>query len=302
MEKVLNVFFSNRWYYHTVFWLVYNGFWHLMFSDSILTVSSLTVTSFYFLAHLSASYLNIYWLIPSFLDRKQYGLYSLLLILDCLVFSALLGALMIGYFQFAFGPEGLEYVAAETNVFLGSVIGSTCSTVLLVMAIKASKEKLWLNSKAKNIERERLETELKFLKAQLNPHFLFNAINNIYFLIRRDPEAAENALSKFSEMLRYQLYECNDEKIPLQKELQYLESYIKLSSLSKNRLEVNFEADEKINGELIAPIILIPLVEKCFQTCLQPQGSTQLDRHRPAATGRLPIFPHQEFEDEAGTG
>ena len=265
MEKALNTFFGNRWYYHTAFWLSYNGFWHIMFSDEMFTLPSLILSSCYLICHLSASYLNIYWLIPTFLDRKRYGIYGLLLALDCLVFSALLGLLMAGYLHLVYGPETAAQLTSNPTNFLGSVVGSTCTTVLLVMAIKTSKQKLWLNTKAKATEKERLEAELKFLKAQLNPHFLFNAINNIYFLIRRDPEAAENALSKFSEMLRYQLYECNDDKIPLQKELHYLQSYINLSALSKNRLEVNFEADNQINGQMIAPIVLIPLVENAFK-------------------------------------
>lgn len=265
MEKTIKAFFGNRWYYHSAFWLLYNGFWHVLFSPVIFAPRALLVSVAYFFCHIAGSYLNIYWLVPRFMDTKRYGQYAILLILDILFFSALLSGMLILSYNWFYPGRGLEIVTGDMSNFLGSVLGSTSSTILVVMVIKTSKEKILFRARAQANERERLKTEVKFLKSQLNPHFLFNAINNIYFLIRKDPDAAANALAKFSEILRYQLYECNDDKILLAQELQYLNSYITLSSLSKNRLKVKVDITEKVNGEMIAPIVLMPLVENAFK-------------------------------------
>ncbi|MEL6652840.1 MAG: histidine kinase, partial [Bacteroidota bacterium] len=116
------------------------------------------------------------------------------------------------------------------------------------------------------LEQEKLRTELQLLKAQLNPHFLFNAINSIYFLIRKDPDLAEESLAQFSEILRYQLYECNEDSIPVAKEIEYLESYLQLAKLRKGkRVEIHQEIDPSISNERIAPFLLLPLVENAIK-------------------------------------
>ena len=76
--------------------------------------------------------------------------------------------------------------------------------------------------------KEKAEAELNFLKQQINPHFLFNSLNSVYFLIDKKNDDARNALHRFSEMLRYQLYECNGEKIPVEKEISYLNDYVNI--------------------------------------------------------------------------
>ncbi|MEJ0106369.1 MAG: histidine kinase [Bacteroidota bacterium] len=81
------------------------------------------------------------------------------------------------------------------------------------------------------LAKEKAETELNFLKSQINPHFLFNSLNSVYFLIDKNNPGARQALHKFSDMLRYQIYECNGEKIPVEKEISYLQDYIDLQKL-----------------------------------------------------------------------
>lgn len=137
------------------------------------------------------------------------------------------------------------------------------------------------------LEKEKLETELNFLKYQFNPHFLFNSINSIFFLIHKNPDMASASLAKFSELLRHQLYECNDHQIPLSKEITYLENFIELEKLRQSdSLEVVFEAQERFEGEPgIAPFILMTFMENAFKHVSRHQGAPnwirgdlQLDR------------------------
>lgn len=121
----------------------------------------------------------------------------------------------------------------------------------------------------KELEKQQIETELKFLKAQLSPHFLFNTLNNIYAVAMENSqdEIAEN-ITKLSSLMRYMLYETNEKKIPLQKEITCIESLIELHKLrvdEQDKLNVEFTIEGNINGFLIPPMILIPIVENAFK-------------------------------------
>src|SRR5690606_23409504 len=94
------------------------------------------------------------------------------------------------------------------------------------------------------IQNEKLEAELQYLKAQLNPHFLFNCINSIFFQINKENAAARESLQQFSDLLRYQLYECNGEQILIEKEMMYLKSYVDLQRLRKNNGRIFFNAHD----------------------------------------------------------
>ena len=113
---------------------------------------------------------------------------------------------------------------------------------------------------------EKLEAELKFLKSQINPHFLFNALHNIYTLTVLKSDQAPGHLLKLSGMLRYMLYDCKADRVPLGKEIEYLRHYIDLNLLKDSRgLNVETEVDESRPQLLIAPMLLIPFVENAFK-------------------------------------
>ncbi len=133
-------------------------------------------------------------------------------------------------------------------------------------ALHLSKEWFLQQELIRNMEISTLNTELAYLRAQINPHFLFNSINTIYFQIDKQNVEARETLSKFSDMLRYQLYECNEKEIPIEKEITYLNSYVNLQRLRKgDSYNTNFSCSEKIKGFKIPPLLLIPFVENAFK-------------------------------------
>jgi two-component system, LytTR family, sensor kinase len=126
----------------------------------------------------------------------------------------------------------------------------------------------WFQAKRKIEEAEKLRVaaELTYLKTQVNPHFLFNAINTVYIQIDESTEAAKHTLSSFADMLRYQLYECNHDKVPIEKEVEYLQHYIELQKMRLDeRYEIDFHFDESLRGFTIAPFLLIPVIENMFK-------------------------------------
>lgn len=115
------------------------------------------------------------------------------------------------------------------------------------------------------VTNEQLETELKFLKAQYHPHFLFNALNTIYFQMDEDTAAAKRSIEKFSELLRYQLYD-QQQQVPVMQEIEYLQSFIELQKIrSSDKLKLKVDFDTKLNGQLVYPLLFLPLIENAFK-------------------------------------
>ncbi|MFB9842858.1 sensor histidine kinase [Mucilaginibacter ginsenosidivorans] len=115
------------------------------------------------------------------------------------------------------------------------------------------------------VTNEHLQTELKFLKAQYHPHFLFNALNTIYFQMDEDHEGAKRSIEKFSELLRYQLYD-QQQQVPVMQEIEYLQTFIELQKIrSTDKLKLNVDFDKKLNGQLVYPLLFLPLVENAFK-------------------------------------
>ena len=115
------------------------------------------------------------------------------------------------------------------------------------------------------LKNDQLETELKFLKAQYHPHFLFNALNTIYFQMDDDIPAAKRTVEKFSDLLRYQLYD-QHQLVPVKKEIQHLQNFIHLQKeRASSRLLLAVSFDDRLDGEKIYPLLLLPLVENAFK-------------------------------------
>ena len=116
------------------------------------------------------------------------------------------------------------------------------------------------------LEQEKLKAELKFLKAQINPHFLFNGINSVYHLIDQKPEIAKSTLLNFSNLLRYQLYECNDDFIPLEKELDHIRDYVAMEKIRRGEdVQIELELPNEINQIKIPPLLFTPFIENAFK-------------------------------------
>ncbi|GAB3428578.1 hypothetical protein GCM10027516_34930 [Niabella aquatica] len=118
----------------------------------------------------------------------------------------------------------------------------------------------------KNIKINQLETELKYLKAQINPHFLFNGLNTIFGFIDKNNQQAKDALLQFSDLLRYNLYEADADKVDLTKEVIYIENYV---AIQKARSDSNLKVDLQVDmgqGEVkIAPLLFLPFIENAFK-------------------------------------
>jgi two-component system LytT family sensor kinase len=143
------------------------------------------------------------------------------------------------------------------------------------------------------IKTDNLQTELKFLKAQYHPHFLFNALNTIYFQMDENIADAKKSIEKFSELLRYQLYD-QQQTVPVSHELHYLENFIELQKVrSSDKLQLRVHFDSSLSGEQVYPLLFLPLVENAFKYVggdyqITIEASKEKDHLRFAVSNSVP--------------
>jgi len=207
-------------------------------------------------------YTTNYLLIPSFLYKKRYGLFILLFLLMILV-SSVTKMYIVG--QLTHDPTKFTL----SGDLKGRIYDNVIPHFFLVIAgasFKLMFDQLNLQKRMAELAKDKAEAELNFLKSQINPHFLFNSLNSVYFLIDKNNPDARQALHKFSDMLRYQLYEANGEKIPIEKEIDYLQDYVHLQQLRKDEnYKVQFNCARDVRDFSIEPLLLIPFVENAFK-------------------------------------
>ncbi|WP_245564923.1 sensor histidine kinase [Spirosoma panaciterrae] len=269
-----NWFFKYR-IYHLPFWFLYHYLWWVVtLGNPLKVLQSMTVLpyalkySFYVIFQAMAVYFNLYFLMPRYLEKNRFAVY-----ISYLLFTIVIATLCIvgGYYFSAYASGQTIYnlfgESACFNTFFSNALPSTVASMTLAMSIKLTKNWIQTRQRQQLLETEKLETELKFLRNQFNPHFLFNTINSIFFLIHKNPDMASDSLAKFSELLRYQLYECNDQQIPLGKEISYLQNFIELQKLRQSgNMEVTVDLDSTYTDHLaIAPFIVMTFVENAFK-------------------------------------
>jgi two-component system, LytTR family, sensor kinase len=245
-----------------LFWLLLGAVWYyLRYQDYSTTGKALQVTVVKVLdLALMVSIAN-YLLIPKLLYRKAYVLFALALILMIVVSSAskmyLIGSILNApaLYQWTNNLKLRIYDNVIPHIFL----------VIAGMAFKLLMDHNKMQKRLLEIAREKAETELNFLKAQINPHFLFNSLNAVYFLIDKNNTEARNALHTFSDMLRHQLYGAGEEKIAIEKELRYLQDYIGLQKLRIENCIVRLDVEPSLSSFSIEPFLLLPFVENSFK-------------------------------------
>lgn len=136
----------------------------------------------------------------------------------------------------------------------------------VTMALKFFRHRLQAAEREKQLVAEKLQSELQFLRAQTNPHFLFNTLNNLYHLARKRSEDTPDAILKLSNLMRFMLHECATPSIPISQEVKVIRDYLELESLRYgNRLRLDFEVDMDDENQPIAPLLLLPFVENAFK-------------------------------------
>lgn len=211
-------------------------------------------------------YFNLNYLVPNYLAQKSFFTYSGLLLLAVVILTPI--KIILLYFLYSDIPVYQEYfIFNQHDIFLVMVLVAASSTLVKILNDWSQHER-----DRKELERQTMQSELRFLKSQINPHFLFNTLNSLYALTLKKSDSAPEIVIKLSEMMRYMLYECNEKRVPLRKEVQYVQNYLDLERLRQGQnVQIALEINGEIEDQQIAPLIFTPFLENSFKHGLSNQ-------------------------------
>lgn len=248
---------------HLLFWiaifilmlLVFHGIFEQW--DIALLAASINIFGLSLLV-----YVHLFLLLRKLFDKEKYLIYGV---------SVFILLTITAFLRFFLGWELVKMLYPFiAKMFTPSYFGSIffTGTFFLLVSIPLRLVDNWLKKQEleKELKTHQLEAELRFLKAQVNPHFLFNALNNIYSLSFTESKKAPEMILKLSDMMSYMLYDCKHEQVSLSAEVEYLKNYIALQQLKKEgEFNIDFQTKGNIEGTLITPMLFIPLFENAFK-------------------------------------
>lgn len=250
---------------HFLFWIVF----FLMWNRIMYFYISNDLNRIYFSALdvsviMLAFYLIYLYIMPYYLKHKTIWVLVFSSIGLIVLLAGIFSWLMWVFLQHNLVPIHFDfswnYKDLQINRFFIASVG-----VLGGCFVKLARDRLEAGKRMDIMEKEKSAAELNYLKVQINPHFLFNSLNSLYTQMEIGSGDAKGTLSSLADLLRYQLYECDADFIPIAKELAYLKNYFNLQRIRKDNCKTELTLEEPQKGLLIAPLLLIPFIENAFK-------------------------------------
>lgn len=256
--------------YHFVFWMIlYSILIYVAMQDQPL-VDAILQSFIGVLFFAIIVYVNTLYLVPKFLNKDQIVIYLIYLTLTALALTPI--NIFLKYLvNNDYGNLQFYFTQNQKALFLSCFFVGLASTLFQIVNDWSKHQR-----KMNILKSQSLESELRFLKSQINPHFLFNTLNSLYALTLKKSDNAPETVLKLSEMMRYMLYECNVKYVSLRNEVNYLQNYLELEKLRhSNDTIIEFDIDGEITDQKIAPLIFMTFMENAFKHGL----SNQLEGH-----------------------
>jgi len=265
MDKfsLLNRIVTKRFLLHALFWLVNLivintivyfvpevDFWN--YFNRLLIVITLVI---------GCSYIHLLVLIPKFFVAKKYGKYVLGFLINISFFSFLKIFIKLSILKDPIDNNYLEEISTAVTLML--------FYCLFTFSMKTIKEWVTVQDitiRLRETEKQKLEAELTALKAQINPHFMFNTLNNIYSLSLDKSDKTPALILKLADLMSYTLYECSEDRVNISKEIDFIKNYIELEKIRlKNGIKIHFDIAGNYENCRVAPLLFIPFIENAFK-------------------------------------
>jgi len=262
MQRLISFFLTHRVASHVIFWaliflctfflwLNVNGAWY-----------AFKLTAWQVPLKMLVVYLHFYWLMPRYLYQKNYTAYA----------AGILFIFFLGVALYRFEWEFL-FTGGRGNYQFWNIVGWSMDALWIINPVLMFTAgikflKTWYVDKENKMaaEKQKLHSELNYLKGQIHPHFFFNTLNNLYALTLQKSDDAPAIVLKLSQMMHYMLYDAAAEQVPLWKEIKNIRNYIELERIRYgDRLDLSFTVNGTVEGKNIAPLMLLPFVENAFK-------------------------------------
>lgn len=305
----------KHWSRHAFFWILY---WALLayfeyiwlqgyieaWPAQKMATRAVAGSFFYMLVHLAFAYFLVYFALGKIVQNQRKPLYNAAMIL--LPYLSAICLIVVMAHQIVL-PLIYENIVVPKGIFIEppkffSIMIETAFPAGLLMATQFVHYQLAARERETRLIKEKLSTELQLLKNQMNPHFLFNTLNNIYALTRKKSDQAPDAVLKLSELLSFMLYESGSDSITIDREVAFLTDYIAIQQLRfSDKLSLAFTRDIDDPAQPIAPLLLLPLVENAFKHgASENHFDSFINLHLQVRQGKLSFVVENSFEEQAG--
>lgn len=249
---------------HLSFWVMYFTYRLFDIQEYLGYQRALMYLSVPLVFNVVASYLHYFLILPKLIQDKSIRPYVLKLL--ALLAAIVVIRILIENQVFAQLATNEAYYKTIKPMRVISTIWDTLTFLIFTGMIRFTLDWFDLENKKKQLENEKLVAELNYLKAQINPHFLFNTLHNLNYLVYSGSKNATEVIIKLSNIMRYMIYDANKEKVALRKEIAYMNDYIHLESI---RLNQKFHLDFKVDGSQdnvdISPLVMLTFLENAFK-------------------------------------
>lgn len=252
LKRILLFVYIGFWTGFITFFTIYESHWS---GYSLSFVSAVSSAAFYFLL----VHIHAFYILPIAKDKHQYLKYALFTF--CLLVALVIFRNTYVYLLF---PQEGKYAFFDSQ---RTLYGFGIAVIALVIStpVKYSLDYFSLQQKQQELMRSKLEAELKYLKMQINPHFLFNTLNNLLYLTRKKSELAPKVVEQLADLMRYMLDNADKEKVDLVMELKFMTAYLELEKIRIPHIDVKLNINGEVKGHKIPPLTFLTLVENAFK-------------------------------------
>lgn len=244
---------------HVLFWTLYVGFFTAVLREEMDLAQALLKICCIGATYAVFIYVNLRWAIPRFLWQARYWMYGAIVV-------GLTLACAVAVYEVMYLLDQVGDPIMADNLGLVPAVFNAAFMIFITSSAKLLLHSLEQQQVNRQLENQQLQTELNFLKSQVNPHFLFNTLNNLYALALTKDDRAPEIVLKLSAILRYMLYECNERFVHLNKEITYLRNYIELEEIRQGgRNEIILNVQGQTDRRNIAPLLFTPLLENAIK-------------------------------------
>lgn len=259
---------SYWWVRHSLFWLlIYLDVFTYLFDYSSEMKDEVINDVTGLILDIFLIYFNLYYLIPKFAIKDK--------LIHYVVFTALTLSIVccINVYQESLYYETEEDFSIAWSLYYTALF--TLSVLAPAIAIKIAKYFYEESQRSTELEKTGLKAELSYLKKQINPHFLFNSLNNIYIMSKEKSNKTPETILQISDLMRYQTYDAAKEKVKLSKEIEFLDNYLKLEQIRRDHLEIKSSVVGNVESILIEPLLFLPFVENACKYSAKTDGTKE---------------------------
>lgn len=259
-----------RLIHHALFVSLICFFWFLFHINYLKTAADIIKLVLYSSTYLVIAYLNIYVLFRRYVLQGKIGLYILLSLITFII-----SYITQNFIYFKTWEQFYQDLTLSVPLVADMLINAITYCMFIGIGLSVKMIKMWMSSERKvfTLEQENLKAKLSNLKSQISPHFLFNTFNNLYVLSKTNPKIASEMILGFADLMRYQLNESDKEKVNIENEINYIENFLTLEKLRKDKLDVKINyIKSAVEGIQIEPLLFVTLIENAVK-----HGSQQME-------------------------